>query len=412
MLLGLRLGSLVLTLFLFGALAPVAGAQDDGSSGAVPVVSEGTLKPGQGSVSYRLGYFNVDDSGSGNPFIDESLTVLEPVIIFDRQVTDKTGYSITFSYDNVSSASIDRLSGFSAQSGASGDNYFGLDLGVRYSASPRSDLSGNLSFSTEYDYTSIGLGGALSFEAPDGDSRLIYSLNAFFDQLKLIRGTSASMGRDEGSDDRTSFAGTAKWYQIISPRTHGEFGVTLGAQSGFLETPYNFVVDETVAVNPTIPFENGVMGLDQNEILPNSRSRLALFGRVKRQLGPGQSIELGGRIYSDDWGITSFAIEPAYEAMIGSKWRIRPRYRFYTQTGADAFYETYSGEPGDRTQDSDLGDFSSNLFGVKFIKRNNTTRSMDVGLDYILRSDGLDQMVFSIGWERGLLAPARAGQRN
>ncbi len=387
---------------ILGALAPDASAQDGGEESAVPATSSGKLKPGQGSVSYRLGFFDVADSGSGNPFVDESLTVIEPVIIFDRQVTEDTGYSITFSYDNVSSASIDRLSGFSAQSGASGDNYFGLDLGVRYSASPRSDLSGNLSFSTEYDYTSIGLGGALAVEAPDGDSRVTTSVNAYFDQLKLIRGTSASMGQDQGSDNRTSFSGTVKWYQILSPRTHGEFGVTVAHQTGFLETPYNFVVDESVAVNPTIPFENGAQGLDGIEILPDSRSRFALFGRVRGRLGPGHSIELGGRIYQDDWGITSFAIEPAYEASMGAKWRFRPRYRFYTQTAADAFYENYRGEPGDRTQDSDLGDFSSNLFGVKFIKRNNATRSMDVGLDYILRSDGLDQLVFSIGWERGL----------
>ncbi len=387
----------LLTLVAFSGAVRAQDPASGGSETRNPIAD--AVEPGHGSVKYRLGFFDAEDSGDGNPFLDESLTVIEPVIVFDRQITEKTGITATLSYDYVSSASIDRLSGFSEQSGASGDNYVGVDLGVRYLYSKRVNLSGHVGFSTEYDYQSIGLGGAVAVDSEDGDYRLTYSLDAFFDSLDVIRGTTASMGAEDGNDSRTSFSGTVKWYQVLSPESHGELGVTLGHQTGFLETPYNFVVDENNPVAPFIPFENGALGEDVVEILPDSRTRVALFGRWRKRLKPGRAVELGGRLYYDDWGITSYAFEPQLHQRLSESWLMRLRYRFYDQTAADAFYDRYLGEPGDRTQDSDLGDFSSNLFGVEFTLLKSESNVLDFGLDYVLRSDGLDQIIASFGWD-------------
>jgi len=79
-------------------------------------------RPGSGSVTLQLGYYDRDDSqGSGNPFLDESLTVIEPVVLFTYNVSEDTTWFGKASYDWVSSASIERLSNFPTQSGASGD---------------------------------------------------------------------------------------------------------------------------------------------------------------------------------------------------------------------------------------------------------------------------------------------------
>ncbi len=53
----------------------------------------------------RRGYFDPSDSVDGNPFLDESLTVIEPVIVFDWDVSKGLGYTIKAAYDNVASAS-------------------------------------------------------------------------------------------------------------------------------------------------------------------------------------------------------------------------------------------------------------------------------------------------------------------
>ena len=110
-----------------------------------------------GSIEFGLGYYNNDDNG--DPFLDESLTVVEPVIVFDYNITDRTTVFGTLSYDYVSSASIDRLSEFPDQSGASGDTYLGLKAGLRRELDATISISAFGSFSSEYDYTSTGFGG-------------------------------------------------------------------------------------------------------------------------------------------------------------------------------------------------------------------------------------------------------------
>lgn len=97
------------------------GASDD----AAPSAAGG--EAGHGEVGFRIGYYDSDDSGDGNPFLDESLTVIEPVLLFSYNLTDRATIWSKLSYDFVSSASIDRLSNYATQSGASGDNYFGFD---------------------------------------------------------------------------------------------------------------------------------------------------------------------------------------------------------------------------------------------------------------------------------------------
>lgn len=75
---------------------------------------------GHGSWSARLGLFDMADDGDGNPFLDEDLTVIEPVFLYQYNVSEDTTYSAQISYDNVSSASIERLSKFDDQTGATG----------------------------------------------------------------------------------------------------------------------------------------------------------------------------------------------------------------------------------------------------------------------------------------------------
>lgn len=55
------------------------------------------------TITIQLGYYDKDDDGgkAGNPFLAESVTVIEPAVIFDTNVTRRFGYSVTLSYDDV-----------------------------------------------------------------------------------------------------------------------------------------------------------------------------------------------------------------------------------------------------------------------------------------------------------------------
>lgn len=384
---------------LLSALAAPLCAQEEATTEANPSSQLGAKSHGEAgetSWSVRLGFYDRDDSGggAGNPFLDESLTVIEPVFIYDHQVSADYGYDVKLSYDNVSSASIDRLSEFDGQSGASGDNYISLDAAFRHKLSALDNFSWHVGLATEYDYSSFGLGAGWTRTFDERDATLSVNLNGFYDLVQPIR-FDGTTGADES---RTSLAGTVSWYQILTPTMHGEVGLTYSAQSGFLETAYNAVVVETETPgDPPNPFLANEANEIEFEELPDNRNRLSLFGRVRQQLGDRDAIELGGRLYDDDWGIGAFDITPRYLHEFDSGLVMDLRYRYYTQDAADAWAEHFSTLPAERTQDSDLGEFDSNLFGTHFLW-GDTSESWDVGLNFLDRSDGLDHIFFSIGW--------------
>jgi hypothetical protein len=367
---------------------------------ALPVLGQDQGKPklGLNSIEVQLGFFDMDDSGDGNPFLDESLTVIEPVFIFDYQVTERLGTTTTFSYDHVSSASIDRLSKFPEQSGASGDNYYGLDVGFDYAKSELVTIGWHVGASVEYDYVSLGLGGSVSVDSEDRNSNWTFSLDAFQDSIDVIR-FDGSTGPD---DDRTSLSATINHYRVLTPTTHGEVGFTFASQSGFLETAYNAVVLEDPSLPPNPNLANNARGIETTEELPDDRMRGALFGRVRTQLAAGHAVELGGRIYSDSWGIDSIALEPRYYVSLGES-VLRLRYRYYNQSEADDFGEQFllaNPLPEHHTQDSDLAAFDSNTIGARIDWRPNPSTRWSLSIDQIMRSDGLDHLVAAFGWKK------------
>lgn len=351
---------------------------------------------GSGSIEVQLGFYDRQDApGQGNPFLNEEVTVIEPIVVFDYNVSDTFGYSGLLVYDNVSSASIDRLSRFPQQSGASGDFYVGADLGFRWKTSDQTAWGLRTGFSTEYDYQSIHLGGDYSWERADKDAKVTVSLDAFLDTVEPIRYD----GSTDPDEDRTSVAATVSWYQLLDERTHGTFGLTVSNQSGFLETPYNSVI----LANPGVPnpdLHNGAEGLERTEEVPDQRLRTVLFGRARRLLAPGRALELGGRIYNDDWGITAFDIQPRWiQSFAGGRHVVELRYRFYTQGEADFYQrEIFTALPAERSQDSDLGDFSSHTLGATWNWNRSVSTRWSFSLNYSMRDDDLDNLYGLVGY--------------
>lgn len=353
---------------------------------------------GTGSIEVQLGYYDRQDSpGQGNPFLDEQVTVIEPIVVFDYNVSDTFAYSGLFVYDWVSSASIERLSRFPEQSGASGDFYVGADFGLRWKTSDQTAIGARLGASFEYDYQSLHLGGDWSWEREDKNAKVTFSVDGFFDTVEPIRWN----GVTEPDEDRTSIAATVSWYQILDERTFGTFGATISNQSGFLETAYNSVIVDNGTGTPNPVLDNRAAGFELAEEVPDQRTRTVLFGRARRLLSPGNALELGGRVYNDDWGITAFDIMPRWIHSFGQGrhvWEVR--YRFYTQGEAD-FYQRdifTNPPPAERSQDSDLGDFDSHTLGTTWTWNRTESTRLTFSIDYSMRSDDLDNLYGLVGY--------------
>lgn len=400
----LLLTSGIAVLVALCATASAARAQlSSGGSSALPDPQiEAAPDELSRSIAFRLGYFDQADSIDGNPFLDESLTVIEPVVVFDWDFSRDLGFTLKAAYDNVSSASIDRLSNYPDQSGASGDFWYGLEFGMRHRVNDEWRVGWHAGASAEYDYRSLKAGGEATWTPNDGrDARVTTSLDVFVDDIDVIRFN----GVEEGSDQRISVASTTQWHQIVTPRLHALTGITVAYQTGFLETAYNGVVVEDGAT-PPVPFDNGALGTEISEELPDDRLRLALFGRLRQQLVEGTAVELGARLYGDDWGITSATLEPRlYQVLVRDSLMLRLRYRYYTQTAADDYVESLPGAapiPQFRTSDSELGDYDAHGFGIKLIWFEKGSWEADLGADTILREDGLDTVLASIGFKISL----------
>jgi hypothetical protein len=367
------------------------GALDD----VPPPVASSSSVAGTGSLTSQLGFYSHSDSiTDGNPYIDEDLWVVEPIVIWDYNVSDDWAYSVELAYDRVSSASIERLSTKGAQSGASGDNYVGLRYGSRHRVSPTEQLDWHLGYSFEYDYRSIALGGGYSTRARDDSRSTSYSADAYVDSLDLIRWD----GTEDGGDNRFSVAGSWSHYRLLSPKWNGELSSTLSYQSGFLATPYNPVAIEdgsTIGFNELdVTFD----GKAVDEILPDTRVRGSLSGRFRRHLGERRALELGGRVYADDWGIFSVTFEPRYRFGLGPNMDLALGYRFYTQTASDYWSEKFTTEPEFRTQDPDLGELDAHTLTTQLEWRTAPDKRWIYGLNYTLRSDGLDYLWAFVNW--------------
>jgi hypothetical protein len=389
---------------LVAVLSPCAlGQQDQGTAagGMLPNDAVGedlpdTGRAGDGSWETRLGLYIRPDSGgtNGNPFLEEELIVIEPVVIYEKFLTDDDQLHVTFSYDKVSSASIDRLSKYPVQSGASGDNYIGIDLGMNHWTSKYTNWGWHIGASNEYDYSSVGGGFSWHHDLDPADASVSLSLDFYSDSLDLIQFN----GVETGTDDRTSITANASWYQILTPNDVGEFGVTLADQDGFLGTPYNGVVIEDGGT-PPFPFANGSLGTEFAENVPRARQRTAVWGRWRHLLSPGRSFELGMRAYDDDWGISAFTLEPRWYAWFEDQSLLRLRYRFYTQGEADFFSDQFLAVAPLQTQDSGLGGFDTHMIGAQYFWFTGEATRWDVGLDYVSSSDGLDSILATFGWK-------------
>lgn len=377
-------------LLLLAAPAFAQTASDQKNAFGTPEVG-GKEKVGLQSLEFRLGIYEKDDPGTGltagNPFLDEDLTVVQPAVILNWGLSERSAVSVNVAYDWVSSASIKRLGDLdtfpsSQQSGASGDFYVGVDTAYRYHVSDTMQVGTHFDVSKEYDYLSLGLGGNVNWRSADGNVVQSVAVNGYFDSLDIIRFN----GLEEDGDTRKSLSLTYLWDGVLSGSSQAQFGTTLSTQSGFLSTPYNSVF-----------LESGGGTTEVFEALPDSRLRTSVFGSYRHWVGKGMAAELASRFYNDDWGLTGISLEPRWYQMVSENLLARVRYRYYDQSASD-----YSGRftvaEEFMTQDSDLDKLSSHTLGLRLIGYQDGQQGWDAGVDYVMRSDDLDHIFASFGY--------------
>ncbi|MGD9928626.1 MAG: DUF3570 domain-containing protein [Mangrovibacterium sp.] len=342
-----------------------------------------------------------------------------------------------------------------ASSGASrSDVLASISATYTHSSDDRNFIWGShLSFSNEYDYSSIGFGGNLARLFNEKNTELSLKGQVYLDAWRPIYPTELheydrygnnflNSGYFEGvpvrdetgaestgykpikfnpvsGKNRNSYSFSLSFSQILSKKLQASVFLDMVYQEGLLATPYHriyfadrpnyYIGTASYIPDYTTPKNTGVYRLaDDIERLPDTRVKVPVGARINYYINETLKLRTYYRYYFDDWGINSHTASLEIPVKLSQSLSIIPTYRFYTQTAADYFapFETHLSTEEFYTSDYDLSDFHSNQYGIGLSYTDIFTnlkifklgmKNLDVRYNHYNRSDGLKANIISFG---------------
>ena len=272
----------------------------------------------------------------------------------------KYTYGAEFGIDYYTSASSDKIDAKVSSASSSDVRFY---PSVNYSVENEKTgvgLGGNLAFSKEYDYTSIGGGFNFNKKSKNQNTEFSAKANVFFDTYSQIVPTEfradlpARQQRkgEIGNAARNSFDLSMTLSQVMSKRFQMALTLDLAYQSGLLSTPFHRVY-----------FDDGSL---LRETLPGTRFKVPIGLRANYFMGEKFVIRSFYRYYQDDWGLTSHTIHVELPYKVTPFTSISPFYRYYRQSKIDYFAPYQENKSGAEffSSDYDLSGFDSQFYGV------------------------------------------------
>lgn len=311
----------------------------------------------------------------------ERLTVEQPQMEAVIEQGDKITHRFWVPVDIVTAASSDAIDVLASASRA--NEAGAIDWGITYGEKTSTPITARGGFHAEENYRSysFGLSGVMSLAE---DNTVLQAsgqqLLDWFDRYTFG-------GGHDGHAPRSATNASAGITQILSPWTiaYLDYGITY--QQGQLSNTFN-----------TVPYANAERII---EVMPASRTRHALVGRVAEWLPWNGSLKASYRLYADDWGITAHSAEFELDQRLHPFFYIGALYRIHTQTAARFYTERLASEVPIRTADSDLAAFDAHTVGGKVamdlpISYGNWKRlHVDVEVERYFRTNRLEVMVYT-----------------
>ncbi|RYY66588.1 MAG: DUF3570 domain-containing protein [Chitinophagaceae bacterium] len=264
-------------------------------------------------------------------------------------------HNLTFELgvDHYTSASSDAIDPAAVTSPSYADTRIYPSVNYSVQNTKGRTLGGSLSYSKEYDYQSLGIGGQYEKTSKDNNRSFSLRLQAYLDQWKVILPVELRPGGrlTEGSAPRRTYSASLSWSQVINPRLQAVFLLDLVAQEGLLATDYQRVY-----------FKDGSLNYEH---LPGTRFKVPVGARLHYFWGDRVIVRALYRFYADDWGLTAHTAELEVPVKLTPSVSVSPFYRYYTQRSADYFapYKAHAVTDAYFTSDYDLAALQSHYFG-------------------------------------------------
>ena len=360
-------------------------------------------------INFVSGYYQQDGNNSAvtGGIGTEKLTDIANSIDLKLSRIDKKNnihnLSFELGVDTYTSASSDKIDPATVSSASSRDLRVYPSANYSFNNTDKNfTLGGGISFSMEYDYTSIGSLLSFSKSSKDNNREISVKASAFLDTWKVILpielrapGYNIPGSRKKAPSDtkpRNSYNLGFELSQVINKNLQMAFLLDLAYQDGLLATSYQRVY-----------FKDGSVKIEN---LPSSRFKVPFGIRANYFLGDRMVLRSYYRYYIDNWKVNAhtFSIEPHYKLTPFKS--IGLLYRFYVQEGTEYFKPINQHALTDEfySSDYDLSSFNSNMIGLntKFtdaskgllgIKKLNT---IELRYGYYARNTGLKSHIVSL----------------
>jgi hypothetical protein len=344
-----------------------------------------------------------------------------------------------------------------ASSGASGkDELLSAVANYTHNSDDRNFIwNADVSFSNEYDYTSVGFGGGVTKLFNEKNTEVSVKANAYIDQWRPIYPTELHEYSLYGNDfqnqgyfsgitildqngqpskdylpskftavtavNRNSYSASFAFSQVVTKNFQFSVFFDVLQQEGLLSSPYHriyfadkphYYIGQPQYINDyASPSNVGVYELaDDIERLPNTRFKVPIGARFNYYINERFVVRTYYRYYTDDWDLTANTFNIELPVKISDKFTVYPMYRYYSQTQAKYFalYQMHLSTDKYYTSDYDLSTFNASQygFGVSYTDLFTTAKIFSFGLknidlrfNHYIRSDGLTANIGTIGFK-------------
>jgi hypothetical protein len=295
--------------------------------------------------------------GVGTEHLTDFANTLEVRLHKNDKRSREHSFFIELGVDHYSSASSDKIDPNTVSSASSADTRIYPSLGWSVKNVRKHFTAGLVaSYSTEYDYTSMGFGANFSKSSADNNREVGLRLQAYFDRWNVIlplelRPPDAAEDGSIGYEPRNSYSVSLSGSQVINQRLQLALLADAIYQQGLLATRYQRVYFNNLS--------------ERVENLPDTRLKLPVGVRLHYFLGDRFILRGYYRYYHDDWGLNAHTISLEVPVKLNPFLSLSPFYRFYKQSAADYFapYGLHGISEQFYTSDYDLSAYNSQFFG-------------------------------------------------
>lgn len=356
-------------------------------------------------INFISSYYKQDGDNSavtggvGTEKLTDIATNLEVILSKKDKKNNIHSFDVSLGIDTYTSASSDNIDPNTVSSASSQDVRVYPSFDYNYTnVEKKYAVHAGVSFSAEFDYTSIGANIGYTKTSKDKNREFSVKGMAFFDTWKVIlpvelqNNPSDNEANHLDTKPRTSYNLGFTLSQVINKKFQMALLADIGYQEGLLATKFNRVYFDDVSVH--------------SEKLPSTRFKIPVGLRANYYLTDRIILRSYYRYYYDNWGINShtFSLEPSIKLSAFSSLSLP--YRFYAQSEAKYFKPIYQHQGIDEyfTSDYDLSKFSSNMIGLGYhitdsdkgifnIKR---IHSLELRYGYYTRNNGLDSHIITL----------------